>query len=131
MIYLLLLSFSNNIFTTIQLGNASFQFTSYFLVILFVILLCRSIFLQLDCCTIACTIFLFLHNIILADCCSFAVIPEGKVIKVTQGSIHAIVLGFSSAIITDEDIRGEFEYKIVSTSSPSCFNIYFFLLYQF
>ncbi|XP_062109270.1 uncharacterized protein LOC133819908 [Humulus lupulus] len=36
---------------------------------------------------------------------------EGKVVKVTQGSIHVIVLGFSSAVITDEDIRDEFVYK--------------------
>ncbi|PON93862.1 Nucleic acid-binding, OB-fold containing protein [Trema orientale] len=36
---------------------------------------------------------------------------EGKVVKVTQGSIHVIVLGFSSAVITDEDIRNEFVYK--------------------
>ncbi|EEF52697.1 probable DNA-directed RNA polymerase I subunit RPA43 [Ricinus communis] len=36
---------------------------------------------------------------------------EGKVVKVTRESIHVIVLGFSSAIITDEDIRDEFRYK--------------------
>ncbi|PON70760.1 Nucleic acid-binding, OB-fold containing protein [Parasponia andersonii] len=36
---------------------------------------------------------------------------EGKVVKVTQGSIHVIVLGFSSAVIADEDIRNEFVYK--------------------
>ncbi|CAI0435308.1 unnamed protein product [Linum tenue] len=36
---------------------------------------------------------------------------EGKVVKVTEESIHVIVLGFSSAIITDEAIRNEFKYK--------------------
>ncbi|KAK4852781.1 hypothetical protein QYF36_027003 [Acer negundo] len=36
---------------------------------------------------------------------------EGKVVKLTQESIHVIVLGFSSAIIIDEDIREEFKYK--------------------
>ncbi|KAI8549526.1 hypothetical protein RHMOL_Rhmol06G0031600 [Rhododendron molle] len=37
---------------------------------------------------------------------------EGKVVKLSQQSIHVIVLGFSSAIITEEDIREEFKYKI-------------------
>lgn len=37
---------------------------------------------------------------------------EGKVVKLGQQSIHIIVLGFSSAIITEEDIREEFKYKI-------------------
>ncbi|KAF7845135.1 DNA-directed RNA polymerase I subunit RPA43 [Senna tora] len=36
---------------------------------------------------------------------------EGKVIKLTQESIHVIVLGFSAAIITEKDIREEFKYK--------------------
>ncbi|RXH87874.1 hypothetical protein DVH24_034774 [Malus domestica] len=36
---------------------------------------------------------------------------EGKVVKVTQESIHVIILGFSSAVITDRDIREEFQYK--------------------
>ncbi|KAI4356265.1 hypothetical protein L6164_000298 [Bauhinia variegata] len=36
---------------------------------------------------------------------------EGKVVKLTQGSIHVIVLGFSSAVISEEDIREEFAYK--------------------
>ncbi|CAN0909909.1 Probable DNA-directed RNA polymerase I subunit RPA43 [Linum grandiflorum] len=36
---------------------------------------------------------------------------EGKVVKVSEESIHAIVLGFSSAVIIDEDIRKEFKYK--------------------
>ncbi|PQM33495.1 uncharacterized protein Pyn_05200 [Prunus yedoensis var. nudiflora] len=36
---------------------------------------------------------------------------EGKVVKVKQESIHVIILGFSSAIITDKDIREEFQYK--------------------
>ncbi|GMI78555.1 hypothetical protein like AT1G75670 [Hibiscus trionum] len=38
-------------------------------------------------------------------------IIEGKVVKLCQESIHAIVLGFSSAIITAENIHGEFKYK--------------------
>ncbi|CAI9116897.1 OLC1v1018179C1 [Oldenlandia corymbosa var. corymbosa] len=33
---------------------------------------------------------------------------EGEVVKVTESSIHLIVLGFSSAIIMDSDIREEF-----------------------
>ncbi|KAJ7943386.1 DNA-directed RNA polymerase I subunit rpa43 [Quillaja saponaria] len=36
---------------------------------------------------------------------------EGKVVKLTQESVHVIVLGFSSAIITDKEIREEFVYK--------------------
>lgn len=43
-------------------------------------------------------------------------LSEGKVVKLTQESIHVIVLGFSSAIIIDEDIRDEFYYKIVCTT---------------
>ncbi|KAL5557911.1 hypothetical protein UlMin_034122 [Ulmus minor] len=37
---------------------------------------------------------------------------EGKVVKISQGSINVVVLGFSSAVISDEDIRGEFRHKI-------------------
>ncbi|KAJ6998777.1 hypothetical protein D5086_011588 [Populus alba] len=36
---------------------------------------------------------------------------EGKLVKITRESIHCIVLGFSSAIITDENIRNELKYK--------------------
>ncbi|KAG8389894.1 hypothetical protein BUALT_Bualt01G0026400 [Buddleja alternifolia] len=36
---------------------------------------------------------------------------EGEVVKITPHSIHAVVLGFSAAVIADEDIRGEFKYK--------------------
>ncbi|XP_030475959.1 uncharacterized protein LOC115693123 isoform X1 [Syzygium oleosum] len=36
---------------------------------------------------------------------------EGKVVKLTPESIHVIVLGFASAVIIDEDIREEFEYR--------------------
>ncbi|OAY50610.1 probable DNA-directed RNA polymerase I subunit RPA43 isoform X2 [Manihot esculenta] len=36
---------------------------------------------------------------------------EGKVVKLMRESIHVIVLGFSSAVIVDEDIRDEFKYK--------------------
>lgn len=39
---------------------------------------------------------------------------EGKVLKLSQESIHIIILGFSSAIITADNIRGEFKYKTVS-----------------
>ncbi|KAK4786576.1 hypothetical protein SAY86_010409 [Trapa natans] len=38
---------------------------------------------------------------------------EGKVVKLTQESLHVIVLGFASAIITCEDIRKEFTYKTI------------------
>ncbi|KAM7514076.1 hypothetical protein LguiA_003659 [Lonicera macranthoides] len=37
---------------------------------------------------------------------------EGKVVKLGQQSIHAVVLGFSSAIIIEEDIREEFKYRV-------------------
>ncbi|XP_019174672.1 PREDICTED: uncharacterized protein LOC109170143 isoform X2 [Ipomoea nil] len=37
---------------------------------------------------------------------------EGEVVKVCQQSIHIVILGFSSAIIADEDVRGKFKYKI-------------------
>ncbi|CAK9184144.1 unnamed protein product [Ilex paraguariensis] len=37
---------------------------------------------------------------------------EGTVVKLGQQSMHAIVLGFSSAIIIQEDIRDEFKYKV-------------------
>ncbi|XP_059303792.1 uncharacterized protein LOC132055809 isoform X1 [Lycium ferocissimum] len=37
---------------------------------------------------------------------------EGEVVKVGQQSIHIIVLGFSSAVIAEEDIREDFKYKI-------------------
>ncbi|KAM4111164.1 hypothetical protein ACJW30_05G047300 [Castanea mollissima] len=36
----------------------------------------------------------------------------GKLVKLTERSIHVIVLGFSSAIITGEDIREDFNHKI-------------------
>lgn len=36
---------------------------------------------------------------------------EGKVVKLCQQSIHIVVLGFSSAIIIEEDIREDFTYK--------------------
>ncbi|KAK9664654.1 hypothetical protein RND81_14G058700 [Saponaria officinalis] len=37
---------------------------------------------------------------------------EGKVVKLAQDAIHVVVLGFSAAIITEEDIRDEFRFKI-------------------
>lgn len=37
---------------------------------------------------------------------------EGKVVKLAKESIHIVVLGFSAAIITEEDIRDEFKFKI-------------------
>ncbi|KAE8714423.1 Mitochondrial [Hibiscus syriacus] len=39
-------------------------------------------------------------------------IIEGKVVKLCQESIHAIVLGFSSAIITAENMGGEFKIEM-------------------
>ncbi|XP_058098800.1 uncharacterized protein LOC131243446 [Magnolia sinica] len=36
---------------------------------------------------------------------------EGKVVKLGKESIHVVVLGFSSAVITSENIREEFKYK--------------------
>ncbi|KAK5840044.1 hypothetical protein PVK06_008911 [Gossypium arboreum] len=36
---------------------------------------------------------------------------EGKLVKLSQESIHVIILGFSSVIITAENIRGEFKYR--------------------
>lgn len=38
-------------------------------------------------------------------------------------SIHVIVLGFSSAVIVDEDIRDEFKYKSVGTFMYLCFEV--------
>ncbi|KAI3464861.1 hypothetical protein Pfo_021524 [Paulownia fortunei] len=37
---------------------------------------------------------------------------EGEVVKITPQSIHAVVLGFSSVFIADEDIRNYFKHKI-------------------
>ncbi|KAG6419693.1 hypothetical protein SASPL_116202 [Salvia splendens] len=37
---------------------------------------------------------------------------EGEVVKLTPNSIHAVVLGFSSAVIADDDIRDEFKHKV-------------------
>ncbi|GAB4852502.1 hypothetical protein Ancab_016716 [Ancistrocladus abbreviatus] len=37
---------------------------------------------------------------------------EGKIVKLARESIHVVVLGFSAAIITEEDIRDEFKFKI-------------------
>ncbi|KAF2310090.1 hypothetical protein GH714_006501 [Hevea brasiliensis] len=39
---------------------------------------------------------------------------EGKVVKLMQEWIHVIVLGFSPAVVVDEDIRSEFRYKFKS-----------------
>ncbi|XP_051139556.1 uncharacterized protein LOC127257217 isoform X2 [Andrographis paniculata] len=38
-------------------------------------------------------------------------ILEGEVVMITPHSIHAVVLGFSSVFISDEDIRDEFKHK--------------------
>ncbi|XP_073043795.1 uncharacterized protein [Primulina eburnea] len=38
-------------------------------------------------------------------------ILEGEVVKITRNSIHAVVLGFSAAVIGVEDIREEFKHK--------------------
>lgn len=40
-------------------------------------------------------------------------LAEGEVVKITPQSIHAVVLGFSSAFIADEDIRDDFKHKYV------------------
>ncbi|QCE12439.1 probable DNA-directed RNA polymerase I subunit RPA43 [Vigna unguiculata] len=37
---------------------------------------------------------------------------EGKVVKLTQESIHVVVLGFSAAVIAEKDIREEFVWKM-------------------
>ncbi|XP_047323943.1 uncharacterized protein LOC124927548 [Impatiens glandulifera] len=37
---------------------------------------------------------------------------EGKVLKLSQQSIHVVVLGFLSAVITEEDISKDFRYRI-------------------
>ncbi|KAL3845305.1 hypothetical protein ACJIZ3_002708 [Penstemon smallii] len=36
---------------------------------------------------------------------------EGEIVKITLHSIHAVVLGFSSVTIADQDIREEFKHK--------------------
>jgi len=41
-------------------------------------------------------------------------VSEGKVVKLTQESIHVVVLGFSAAVIAEKDIREEFVWKMVS-----------------
>lgn len=56
---------------------------------------------------------------------------EGKVVKLTPESIHVIVLGFASAVIIDEDIREEFEYRTVRSSFILfllCFSYVIFLV---
>lgn len=52
-----------------------------------------------------------------AEVLQISFISEGKVVKLSERSIHVIVLGFSSASILEEDIREELRYKTVSTSS--------------
>ncbi|XP_022859497.1 uncharacterized protein LOC111380230 [Olea europaea var. sylvestris] len=37
---------------------------------------------------------------------------EGEVVKIGRQSIHAVILGFPSAVIADEDIRDEFKCKV-------------------
>ncbi|KAJ8429536.1 hypothetical protein Cgig2_025722 [Carnegiea gigantea] len=37
---------------------------------------------------------------------------EGRVVKIARESIHVVVLGFSAAVITEEDILDEFKFKI-------------------
>lgn len=44
----------------------------------------------------------------------YSVLSEGKAVKVSEESIQITVLGFSSAVITAENIRDEFEYELVS-----------------
>ena len=55
---------------------------------------------------------LYLHFLL----CYVLFLSEGKVVKLAQESIHVVVLGFSSAIITEKDIREELVYKTVSAS---------------
>ncbi|KAA3476473.1 Nucleic acid-binding protein [Gossypium australe] len=52
---------------------------------------------------------------------------EGKVVKLSEESIHVIVLGFLFAIITAENIRGEFKYRTVTLFS-TLFLIFLFSL---
>ena len=58
----------------------------------------------------------------------FIQLSEGKVVKITRESIHCIVLGFSSAIITDENIRNELKYKAVCPSILLCFEVHIVFL---
>lgn len=44
---------------------------------------------------------------------------EGKVVKLARESIHVVVLGFVAAIVTEDDIRDEFRFKIVETWARS------------
>ncbi|KAL6511842.1 hypothetical protein OROGR_021439 [Orobanche gracilis] len=39
-------------------------------------------------------------------------VGRGVVVKITPHSIHAVVLGFSSACIAGEDIRDDFKHKV-------------------
>ncbi|KAK9065779.1 hypothetical protein SSX86_015180 [Deinandra increscens subsp. villosa] len=41
-----------------------------------------------------------------------SMILEGKVVKLGPQSIHVVVLGFSSATITEEDMSERFDYKV-------------------
>lgn len=51
---------------------------------------------------------------------SFLITSEGKVVKLRQESIHVIVLGFASAVITYEDIRDEFKHRTVCFVHCTC-----------
>ena len=39
-------------------------------------------------------------------------------VKLSKESIYTVVLGFCAAIITTDDIRPEFRYKVVSLMNP-------------
>lgn len=59
---------------------------------------------------------------------SFVLTSEGKLVKLRQESIHIIVLGFASAVITDEDIRDEFKHRTVCFVHCTCEFVAFLLL---
>lgn len=50
-------------------------------------------------------------------------------VKLGEQSIHVVVLGFSSATILEEDVRDEFDFKVVSMLELLCFVL--LPLYQF
>ena len=68
---------------------------------------------------------LSLLGLILLSCCSllFSVLffTEGKVVKIARESIHVVVLGFSASVITEEEIRDEFKFKIVGNINALSF----------
>ncbi|KAL3738301.1 hypothetical protein ACJRO7_019776 [Eucalyptus globulus] len=49
---------------------------------------------------------------------------EARVVKLTPESIHVIVLGFASAVIIDEDIREEFDYRTKNGKEVYCSKVH-------